>query len=317
MRYIMSLFGCNNMSLKSILESTELILLVAIILPIIFSIDVGVFKSSVNILLSVIMFFSIRPFFSQKFDMRKDGKGVVTSILLNYVLLSGVYLLLASLFFPVSSDYFKGYILLAIIAPAVSIGPLCFLTKCDMKIADTAIFISYLLSLIIIPVASILIFGKGFDFMLLIQALILLIVIPFILAYFARNATWKIFDFSKVITNFLLGGIVLISISINRLVFLDVLNPVILKIFVINILAIFGLGLLVYFISRRFVPEMDAIAYSLYATQKNEGTGIVLALLLFSSQTVIPIIIALVLQFIYFMIFKRIILRNSQAADSF
>ncbi|MGV8086278.1 MAG: hypothetical protein ACP5N1_01480 [Candidatus Woesearchaeota archaeon] len=261
------------------------------------------------------MFFSIRPFFTQKNDIKKNSKGIIISLLINYVLLSGAYLLFASLFFPTSSDYFIGYVLLAIVPPAVSIVPLCYLTKCDMKIADTALVIGYFMALIIIPTTVYLMFGSGINFLILIRSLTTIILLPIFLAYVTRNVHSKIFDYTKIINNILIGLIVFMVVSVNRKTLLNVTDTNIITIFIINILIIFILGLGVYYISKRYVADNDAIDYSLYATQKNEATGLTIALLMFSANTAIPLIIALVLQFVYFMIFERFII-NPTSVDN-
>jgi len=300
--------------IKSILDSTELILLIAIILPLIFIIDVNPIKFSIEIILGIVMFLSIRPFFEQKSDtnaVRKDTKGVVISLLLNYVLLSGAYLLFALIFFPVSSDYFIGYILLAIISPAVSIVPLCYLTKCDIRVADKALVIGFFLALIIIPASLYFVFGNNINFMLLARALFIIILIPLFLAYLTRNAHSKIFSYTKMLTNILIGLIVFIVVSLNRSTLININDINIVHIFVINVTVIFVLGLTVYFFSRRFVPEMDAIDYSLYATQKNEATGLAIALVMFTSNTAIPLIVALVVQFLYFIVFERFVISKT------
>ncbi len=263
------------------------------------------------------MFLSIRPFFKKKSNFNNissDRKSIIISILLNYVLLSGFYLLIASIFFPLSSDYFLGYVLLAIIPPAIAIVPLCYLAKCDIKVADSALILSYFLALIIIPTTLYALFGTNIKFMLLARSLLILILIPIILAYLTRNIETKVinylFNYTKIITNLLLGLIIFIVVSLNRSILLNISDINIRHIFLINITVIFTLGLIVYYVSRQFVSEMDAIDYSLYSTQKNEMTGLAIVLLLFTAHTAIPLIVALVVQFTYFIVFERIILAN-------
>lgn len=301
-------------SIKSIFESTELILLIAIVLPLLMAVNVIFIKSWIEICLGIVMFLSIRPFFKQKSEINeahKNFKGIVVSLLLNYVILSGAYLFLASFFFPTTSEYFIGYILLAIIPPAVSIVPLCYLTKCNIKVADTALVIGYLSALVIIPLTMYLVFGSNINLMLLLRSLLILILIPMFLAYITRNKNNSVFNYTKIITNILIGVVVFIVISLNRATFLNIRESNVMNVFIINILVIFILGLIVYFVSRKFVSELDAIDYSLYATQKNEATGLAIALAFFSSNTAVPLIVALVMQFSYFIIFERFIISKT------
>ncbi len=298
------------MSLKHLFERTELILLIAIVLPLLIAVNVTSMKSWLEIILGIVMFLSIRPFFKKKQNLKQDWKKVLISISLNYVLLSFAYLLLASIFFPLNSDLYIGYILLAIVPPAVSIVPLCYLTKCDIKVADKAIFLGYLLSLIIIPVSSYLIFGKNFDFLRLTKSLLIIILIPTLLAYFSRKVESKVFDYTKVITGLLIGLIVFITVSLNRSLLLDIHNPDIIKILIVNLIVIFSLGLIVYYVSKRLVPKGDAIDFTLYATQKNEATGIAIALVLFNSTVAIPLVFSIVIQFLFFIVLEKWVIKE-------
>jgi len=298
------------------LEKTELVWAVAIILPLIFVFKADLASSWIELTLGTVMFLSIRPFFKQNSGIVKDWKKILFSILLNYILLSGAYILVASIFFPSTSEYFIGYILLAIVPPAVSIIPLCYLTKCDIKVADTAIFLGYALALIIIPISTISLFGSQVNFLMLVGTLSFVIIIPLILAYITRKSSSKVFDYTKIFTNILIGIIIFTTVSVNRSMLLNISDPSILKMLAISFGIVFIMGFAAYFIGRRIVPEMDAINYSLYATQKNEATGITLALVMFTHATAIPLILALVTQFIYFIVLERIVMRNAAKVDA-
>jgi predicted Na+-dependent transporter len=103
--------------------------------------------------------------------------------------------------------------------------------------------------------------------------------------------------------------IVLISISLNRSLLLNVFDAEIRTIILICVLAIFVLGLATYYLGRKLSSEIDAIDYSLYVTQKNEATGLAMAILMFNSTVAIPLIIALVVQFLYFIVFERFVIK--------
>jgi BASS family bile acid:Na+ symporter len=299
--------------IRSVLESTEFILLVAIVIPLLFVVNMTSIRFYTEIIFGIVMFLSIRPFFKQKsnFTLTKNIKGVFISLLINYVLLSGIYLLFGLIFFSASSEYFIGYILLAIVPPAIAIVPLCYLTKCDINVADKSLVLGYFLALIIIPASLYLIFGNDLNFILLARSLILLILLPIFLAYITKNVNSAIFNYTKIINNILLGLVVFTIISINRSTLLNMHDINIIYVFIMNLLIIFALGLIVYFVSKKFVSRKDAIDYSLYATQKNEATGLAIVLLMFNNYVAIPLIIALVVQFLYFIFFERFVLSNS------
>lgn len=293
-------------SVKDLLEKTGVILLVFIVLGFFLSLSTTLFRYAVDYLLGIMMFFSIRPFFQHKLNIRKRLKFMVLSLFLNYVVLSGMFLILAYLLFEPLSPYRAGFFLLAIIPPAISIVPLCNLTQCDPETADASLFFSFLLSLIIIPVAISVLSSKSFDIMPLLRIMLVVIIIPLVLAYLARKSPNKIFDYTKAISNVCIGLVLFIAISLNRHSFPN-FDTDLLKIIITVVLAIFALGFATYHITRKYFPESEARNFALYATQKNEGTALAISIAMFAPATVVPILIALLGQFIYFLIFERLL----------
>jgi predicted Na+-dependent transporter len=294
--------------IKEWLEKTEWIFAAAIILPFILALNVKDFKFLIEASLGVVFFFSIRPFFMHKFVLRENLTGIINSNLINYVLHSGVYLLLATLFLA-SDGLWTGYLLLAIAPPAISIVPMCYLSKCDPEVADSAIFVGYLLSLIIIPTALFVMYGKTIDFMILAKVMLVLIIIPGLLSFAFRKSKSKIFSYGKAITNVCIGMAIFISISLNRGAFLDFSNPEIGYIYLINFIAIFVTGFIVYHAFKKKSGPERAINYGLYASQKNAGMSITIGLLLFIPITAIPAIVTMAMQFAFFIFFEKVILK--------
>lgn len=284
-------------------------LALSIILPLLFAVDVSGLKVGIELGLGIVMYFSLRPFMGQKFRFQKNLKAMLYLILVNYVVLSGVYVLIGFAFFGAGHDFFIGFILVALVPPAVSIIPFCYLSKCDSETVDVPVFISFVLSLFIIPAALLLLFGKTVDFNALARILVVIIIVPMYLAYRTYRSGSRLFDYEKAITNICLGIVIFISMSINRDVFFDLAADGVLYVYLVNFLAIFGTGLAVYFISRRLSPG-KAVAYSFYASQKNVGTSITLGIFLFNSDTAVPAIIALAMQFIYFIMFEELFVKR-------
>lgn len=293
-------------SIKDIFSSTEFVLILAIFLGLLLKADASL-KMFIDYLLGIMMFFSIRQFFKHKLNIRERYKSIFISVLLSYVLLSGLFLLFGSLFFKPLSPYHIGFILLAIIPPAISIVPLCYATKCDPETADASLFLSFLLSLLIIPLTMYALFHQSLDVWILVKIMLTIIVVPLILAFLFRKVKSSIFNYTKIITNICLGFVLLIAVSLNRNAFF-VFDSTMLKIYVAVALAIFGSGLLVYYISKKYFSMPEAINFSLYASQKNEGTALAIAVLMFTPATVIPVVIALVMQFIFFVILKKYVI---------
>ena len=295
---------------KKVFEKTELILALSIVLPLLLAVDLSSFKIGIEICLGVVMYFSIRPFLGHKLH-RESSWLLAVPVIINYVLLSGVYLILAYIFLGVGNDFFTGYVLIALVPAAVAIIPFCYLSKCDEETADIPFFVSFFLSLIIIPLALNFLFGKNINYVALARIILIIMITPMFIAYMTSKSKSKLFDYSKSITNICLGLVVFISISLNRKVFFDFSNSDIIYVYLINFLVIFGLGLMVYFVSRWLVKE-EAVTYSFYASQKNVGTAITLGVLLFNPNTAVPAIIALALQFMYFIFFEELFVKKNK-----
>ena len=294
--------------IKKIFERTEIVFFVALLAALLIPVNMSAWKLSIEIALGVVMFFSIRPFFRHEFNVHKNIKHVITSIVFNYVLLSAVYLIAAWFIIGTQNEYFIGYVLIAIVPPAISIIPLCYLTQCDAESADAAIFVSYAIAIILIPLALFIIFKKSFDFLILIKIILILIIIPMLAAWASAKSKNNLFNYTKSITNSCLGFIIFISIEINRHIFLDFNNPTLVRIYLIDFIAIFVLGAIVYTLSRMSTSHNEAINYSLYASQKNVGTAITLAIVLFHEYAAVPAIIALILQYIYFILLEKVLI---------
>jgi predicted Na+-dependent transporter len=296
--------------LKRFFESSEIMFLLAIVLPFFFGESPFSLKFGIELCLGLVMFFSIRPFLKHRFELHKHFRPMAVSIFLNYVLLSLFYVMAAYLLFGTGNDFFTGYLMMAIVPPAIAIIPLCYLSKCDIDSADAGIFVSFAMSLVIIPLTVYLVFGKSVDFLMLFKVILLLIVIPVFLAYLFRHSSSKFFSYSKAATNICLALVIFISTSFNKAVFFNFSDPAVVKVYIINALGIFGLGILVYHVSKWLLADGEAINYSLYASQKNVGTSITLGIFLFNPKTAVPAIIALLMQFVYLIVFEELFVKR-------
>ena len=293
------------MFLKRFFENTELIFSLALILPLLFAFKVEGLKFLIDILLGVVMFFSIKPLFKHKLYIKKKLKPALFSVGLNYVFLSGFVLVMSFLLFE-PGDLLTGFIILAILPPAVSIMPLNFLLKGDSGTAIIALFISYIIALIVLPLTFLFVFKQTFDMALLLRVMFVIMVLPFIAAYLTRKRDYKVFSYGKALINMFLGCIIIIAVSVNRESILS-FTPGLGNVYLLSaLIPIFGL--LVYYLAKDG-GKAAAVNYSLYTVVKNRGLGLALALFFFSNQVAIPLIIGLITEVVYFIIFKKFIVK--------
>ena len=217
------------MDLRNIFDKTEVLLVLAIILGLIIGLKARI---SIDIPLGIVMFFSIRPFFRHKFDFKKKYKFIILSVLLNYVLLSGVYVLLSSIFFGQINFYLIGFLIVACVPPAIAIVPFCYLTKCDPETADASLFSAFVLGIFLMPLSLFLLFGENIDMLLLLRVMLIIIIIPGIFAYLLRDRKSKVFNYTKSITNICLALVLFIAVSVNREVFFTLNRNVLLSYFI-------------------------------------------------------------------------------------
>tara|TARA_B100000315_G_C14302894_1_gene462663 strand:- start:274 stop:675 length:402 start_codon:yes stop_codon:yes gene_type:complete len=131
-------------------------------------------------------------------------------------------------------------------------------------------------------------------------------VLPFIAAYLTRKASHKLFSYGKAFVNTFLGAIIVIAVSVNREVILN-FTPDLNNVYLLSAsIPIFGL-LVYYLVKDKDKPA--AVNYSLYTVVKNRGLGLALALFFFSNQVAIPSIIGLITEVVYFIIFKKFIVK--------
>ena len=130
--------------------------------------------------------------------------------------------------------------------------------------------------------------------------------LPFIAAYLIRKATHKIFRYGKAVVNTFLGCIIVIAVSVNREAILN-FTPDLNNVYLLSAsIPIFGL--LVYYLAKD-KDKPAAVNYSLYTVVKNRGLGLALALFFFSNNVAIPSIIGLITEVVYFIIFKKFIVK--------
>ncbi len=289
---------------RKVFEQTDIVIILAIICG--FILPVTHFKI-IDILLGIIFFLSVRSFFKHPLTISQKIPRITSAFVLNYVVLSGIYVLAGLLFFR-QSFLFDGYILLAIVPPAIAIVPLCTLTKCDIESTDVALFVSYIASLFIVPLSILFIYHSSFDLWILLRVIGFVMIIPGILAYLARNSTHSIFNYSKSIVNILFGVILYTGIALNRELIFSAPRDV-LTVFVVNVIIVFGLGFGAYLIGKHLFKKSDAIMYGLYASHKNVSTSIAIAILLFTPTVALPSVVSLILQFVFFIVFERFLIR--------
>ncbi|MFT4311157.1 MAG: hypothetical protein ACMXX7_00870 [Candidatus Woesearchaeota archaeon] len=216
----------------------------------------------------------------------KDTEEITGFVLLNYILLGGLYISLA---FFLESPYKEAMIILGLMPPSVGVISLSKILHGNLKISFLTEFVSYAVAILLIPIASTFLFGEGFDFLKVLEVVVLIIIIPYILSRFIHNYETKHpkkHDYTKIIINICFSLTFFMIIGINREFIFDF--TAFYKIYLILILLKFGFGTLMYYIFRHKLKKEDTVLLVLFSTFKNGGMAIAFTILLFGSSATIP-----------------------------
>lgn len=216
----------------------------------------------------------------------KDTEEITSFVLLNYVLLGGLYVLAA---YFIDSPYKEALIILGLMPPAVGVISLSKLLHGNIKISFLTEFVSYAIAIAFIPIASTFIFGEGFKVLKILEVVGIIIVIPYILSRFIHNYELKHpqkHDYTKIIVNICYSLTFFMIIGMNREHIFNFTNFY--EIYIILILLKFGFGTLLYFIFKNKLKREDTVLLVLFSTFKNGGMAIAFTLILFGSLATVP-----------------------------
>lgn len=215
-----------------------------------------------------------------EFRPRGDLKGALLGFLLNYILLSGLILVLAR--FLVEGDLWRGFVVMAAVPPAVAVLPLTRLLDGDVGLSLYSEALSYLVALGAMP-GMILAFAgvSGVGFWYAFWAALVLILVPMVLSRFVANT--KIDPVMPINLGFFLVTYTVIGLNSSSL--FAGIGPVA----VIALLRTFGSGIAVYLgATLAGVEPRRRIPYMLFGSYKNLGLAAAVSLFLFGPEASVP-----------------------------
>ena len=275
----------------NIINNRNFILILAILLGLAFKNIAEWIKYLTIPALSIVMIVSLSQIPTKDFlNFKNILKPALYTILFNYIL-SGIVMLAMAWFLIDDKQLWIGFVMLAAAPPGVAIAPFAYIIGSDEKFSIIGMVGAYIASLAIIPLAQIAFIGSSFIRPLdLVIILLELIIGPLIISRIIVK-----FKFDKYlqrwrgsIINWGLFVVIFVVISLNREVFFDDLNTLLI-ISVISIVTIFGLWLLVDFSFKKIkVSPETRKSYILAATVKNSGFAAAAALALFGKRASLP-----------------------------
>jgi predicted Na+-dependent transporter len=239
-------------------------------------------------LLAVLMVFSSKNFL---FTRPSKHELVLTSYLfaINYILISGLYIILGYFLLP-ESAYKIGLFIIAITPPAVNIIPYTVLLKGNLKESMFAETISFLSALVIVPLATYILFSSTATTLGIIKVLVYVIVIPILLGQVLRYIEQKkhfSLSWSKYILAVGNALIFFILIASNKQRIIDsFLNGDSAFWIVVGILLFvkFVFVLWIYYIVGKRLAWTETIDVVLFASFKNIGLAVGLITTIFANN---------------------------------
>jgi len=223
----------------------------------------------------------------------KEIKHVFVAFLLNYGLLSAFIISLGYLM----HDYFEGFIVMAAAPPAIAIVPLSSVLKGDRRHSLFSVIFLYIAAIFMMPLIIYFFLAKEVNSILLVKNVVLLILLPMLLS---RIIYGKIEERrSRIITNFCFFFLVFSVIGKNRQFIFEEVS-LLLFLSIAMAARTIGIGLIVKSIASKMGIEKSKIVnYTLFSSFKNEGLVMIIASSLFSYETALPAVIALIFEMIW------------------
>lgn len=235
--------------------------------------------------LMVMMAFSLTEV-NLRIDIKCPGKCLgplqsgVFGLLLNYGLLSGLILLLSHSL--ADESLRQGFIIMAAVPPAVAVLPMTRILKGDMNLSLSAEVLSYLASLLLMPlIIYIFIRQMSISPLYLLQISILLILFPVLASRLVRFV--PINPILPINLGFFLVTYTVIGLNQGAL-WSDAGSVA-----WISIARTFAVGLAVFILARGFgLNKSQAISYTLLGSFKNLGLAAAISLMLFGPAAGVP-----------------------------
>ncbi|MEA3361217.1 MAG: hypothetical protein U9R17_17670 [Thermodesulfobacteriota bacterium] len=225
----------------------------------------------------------------------------VTGIIMNYIVLSGILILLNH-FIISDKDFWRGFIILAAVPPAVAVIPFTEFLGGNVTFSLIGCLAAYLSALMFAPAIAIGFLGTNFlDPVKLFIIMSELIILPLIIS---RILIWLHFEsriepYKGAITNWGFFIVVYTIVGLNRDVFTDQTLTLI-PVAIITVLSTFLSGWIIELTSRFFnVSKKSISSIILLGTLKNYGLAAGLSLALFGERTAIPATVSTIFLIVY------------------
>ncbi|HET6478110.1 MAG TPA: hypothetical protein VFF92_03420 [Dehalococcoidales bacterium] len=279
-------------SVSKLLRNRNFILILAIVLGLAIGEPVASKTQSLVLpALALVMTLSATNITSREFTSLKNmPRPILTSLLLNYVVLGGLILLMAWWLID-DRELWTGFVVLATIPPAVAVVPFSYALGGNTFFSLMGMAGAYLAALVIMPVAMALFLGvEFFEPVKLLLILGELILIPIVVSriMLATKLDKRIAKWRGTMVNWSFFVALFTIVGLNRQAFFGEFD-ILLRIIIIAVATSFVLGYIIELITKALhVDRATSISLTLMGTLKNYGLASGILLTLFGERAAIP-----------------------------
>ena len=235
-------------------------------------------------------------------SLRNKPHPIAVSFLLNYIIMSGILLLIGK--WGVDDPVlWGGVVILAAMPPATSVTPFTYLLGGDTTFALTGTAGLYLLSLVLAPGITLSILGQHvIETSRLLLVLVQLIVVPLLLsrALISTGLGQRIAKWRTQALNWCYFVVIFVVIGLNREFFFQAPLTLV-SIVAMSAVATFGLGTLVNLVSKKLnIDSTRRISWVVMSTRKNHTLASVIAIDLLGEKAALPSAMLAIFSALYF-----------------
>jgi BASS family bile acid:Na+ symporter len=234
---------------------------------------------------------------------RRLLRGTLIALVASYAG-AGLVFIVLSRFLGFPPELWAGFVLVAIVPPAIAVIPFADILGGDTHVAVLGVLGSYIVSLALVPLLSfILLKGILVHPVRILVTLLVLVVVPLILSRVLRKVPFagRINRWRGSITNWCFFLVTLTAIGLNRDSMVG--NPLtLLRVFAVAGAGTFGVGILLQYVLAYLGTEKRfGYVLLLLATLKNGGLAIAVALSSFGKSASYPAAIVIICSILYFL----------------
>lgn len=262
----------------------------------------GMTNSNISMVsLIVMMSFSLITLQFRGLDVKAHRGAILRSLVLSFVVSSGVTIAMAQLF---HGDLKDGWIMVAAVPSAVSVIPFTFLLRGELEATLVSSTALYFASVILTPLITFLFLGQAVSPLTMLGYVTGLILVPMGISRPLRHL--KLTEETKhIVINIGFVALIIAVVGSNREVFLG--EPIVwISLLAVSMARTFGVGITYNAIARRCgVSRERRVPEVLFATYKNTGAAAAISMLLLGSAAALPAAVLMSAEIIWLIFITR------------